>query len=424
MVPDDEQGGPPPAKPVTPESDAPPLAKPVPPPAESVMPEERDAILAEELGLLMNEFQIEMVEGSVSRVRIYLAISVELNFVIGIDYSNYPEKPLLTVQNELKAILNPDDLNTVKQWTPGQTHVVDIVRELEMKLAGGEKLKTQARLIMGEFKATQTDENHLTVYLLTFGLREYRIDVNLDALPSPPTLTYSDELKTIMKINPEELNAVKTWDITFMSTNDILREIQWEVDKVARLQFERDLLFSLERVDYLADQRKFLIDMRGKMRSADMVFKFEVVLPEDYPTSKPEIKVLSEVTDDKIAKKLEQGMKVLENWTSFTYLVDIFDAISKEILRASIISCIVCHQVNCPSCSKPMMVIEDEPPAEGEAPAASPGTEACYTECPHCQKPYHSHCWQQNIEAIGKCAYCMREPGLPVAPEPPAQQPP
>jgi hypothetical protein len=60
---------------------------------------DRDALLAEELNLLMNEFQTEIVEEVISRLRVYLAISAELNFIVGIDYSNYPEKPLLTVQD-------------------------------------------------------------------------------------------------------------------------------------------------------------------------------------------------------------------------------------------------------------------------------------------------------------------------------------
>jgi len=401
-----EQGSPqlPPQKPQAPDGGD--SAQPAP----AAYPEDRDALLAEELTLLMNEFQVEMVEGAISRVRIYLTVSLEMNFVIGIDFSAFPEKPLLTVQDELKSIANPDDLASMKNWTPGQTHVIDVVRELEWKLSSAEKLKMQARLIMGEFKAKQLDEHHLAVDLLTFGLREYRVDVNLDALPAAPTLEFSPELQAIMKIRPEDLNSIKSWDMSIMSTNDILREIQWEVDKVARLQFERDLLYGLERVEYLEDQRKLLVDMRGKMKTADTVFKFEVELPEDYPTSKPVIKLLNEITDDEIAKKLEQGMKVLENWSSFTYLVDIFDAISKEIMKASIISCIICHQTKCPACSKPMIVIESQISAAAEDPANDHSSETCYTECPHCQKPYHAHCWEQNIKAIGKCAYCMREP--------------
>lgn len=91
-----------------------------------------DLLLAEELTLLMNEFQAEIVEEVISRVRVYLSISEEHNFIIGIDYSNFPEKPLLTYQDELKAIINPDELETIKNWKEGM-HVVEIFRELEQK---------------------------------------------------------------------------------------------------------------------------------------------------------------------------------------------------------------------------------------------------------------------------------------------------
>ena len=75
---------------------------------------DRDALLAEEMTLLMNEFQTEIVEGIISRIRVYLAISEQLNFIVGIDFSNFPIKPLLTVQDELKSLINPEDLDSMK----------------------------------------------------------------------------------------------------------------------------------------------------------------------------------------------------------------------------------------------------------------------------------------------------------------------
>ena len=398
--------------------------------------QDTDSLLANELTYLMNEFQVDIVEGVISRVRIYVTVSVELNFIIGIDYTLYPKKPLLTVQEELKQSLDPETLDAVKGWKEdGSSHVVDIVRELESKLVSESKKQLQARLIIGEFKANQVDDNHVTVDIVTFGLREYRMEVYLDTLPKPPRLELSDELKAIIP-DVNQLNAITTWDFSFMSVNDILREIQWEVDKKARIQFEIDLLYSLERVEYKEMERKIEIDMRGQMKMADVTFKFEVQLPEDYPQSKPVIKLMSEVSDDQVAKQMESAMKILDNWSSFTYLVDVFDTISKSILKASIASCIICHKMECPTCNKPMVRIEAEvapepqtAPAEGqpapEQPPTQPteqassegGNDVCITECPHCKKPYHQHCWEQNIQAIKKCAFCMREPGV-VTPEP------
>ncbi|NHI91441.1 MAG: hypothetical protein EAX96_02990 [Candidatus Lokiarchaeota archaeon] len=399
--------------------------------------EDTDTLLANELTYLMNEFQVDIVDEVISRVRIYISVSVELNFIIGIDYTLYPKKPLLTVQEELKQILDPETLDSVKNWKEdGSSHVVDIVRELESNLVSSNKKKLQARLIVGEFKANEVDENQITVDIVTFGLREYRLEVFLDSLPNPPRMELSNELKAIIP-DVNQLNAVKTWDFSVMSINDILREIQWEVDKKARIQFELDLLYSLDRVEYKELERKIEIDMRGQMKTADVTFKFEVQLPEDYPQSKPIIKLLSEVSDDQVAKQMESAMKILDSWSSFTYLVDVFDTISKSILKASIATCIICHKMECPVCKKPMVKVEaepaqapqespaetqpapDQPPAEPEAPTAetASGEEVCITECPHCNKPYHQHCWEQNIQAIKKCAFCMREPGV-VTPEP------
>ncbi|MFX0136866.1 MAG: hypothetical protein ACFFDN_24730, partial [Candidatus Hodarchaeota archaeon] len=99
--------------------------------------------------------------------------------------------------------------------------------------------------------------------------------------------------------------------------------------------------------------------------------------------------------------------------TPFTYLVDVFETISKAILKASIISCIICHKMECPICGKPMVKVEEAAtPAESVTPTEMPvaSGDTCHTTCPHCFKPYHEHCWKQNIQAIKKCAFCMREP--------------
>ena len=67
----------------------------------------------------------------------------------------------------------------------------------------------------------------------------------------------------------------------------------------------------------------------------------------------------------------------------------------------------------CPTCSKPMVQVEGSAASSEEvAPAepAVPSENVCHTSCPHCDKPYHAHCWEQNIQAIKKCAFCMREP--------------
>ncbi|MHA1300249.1 MAG: hypothetical protein ACTSO9_12580, partial [Candidatus Helarchaeota archaeon] len=133
---------------------------------------------------------------------------------------------------------------------------------------------------------------------------------------------------------------------------------------------------------------------------------------------KPIIKIVSEVSDDQVAKQMEQAMQILDQWSTFTYLVDVFETISKAILKASIISCIICHKMECPTCGKPMVRVDASPTGiEGTSEGSEGSADICHTMCPHCDKPYHAHCWQQNMQAIGKCAYCMREPTIQ-APEP------
>ncbi|MFX1298942.1 MAG: hypothetical protein ACFFD2_29300, partial [Promethearchaeota archaeon] len=102
-----------------------------------ISPEDRDALLASEAQDLMNEFQTEMVDGSISRIRLYLSITLEKHYVMGIDFSNYPlDIPLITLQEEVKKVIGPPStLNTIKNWDPKKPpHIIDIVREIEGKL--------------------------------------------------------------------------------------------------------------------------------------------------------------------------------------------------------------------------------------------------------------------------------------------------
>jgi len=36
------------------------------------------------------------------------------------------------------------------------------------------------------------------------------------------------------------------------------------------------------------------------------------------------------------------------------------------------------------------------------------GDDSCHSECPHCNRAYHRHCWEQTIQSFGKCGFCLR----------------
>ena len=137
------------------------------------------------------------------------------------------------------------------------------------------------------------------------------------------------------------------------------------------------------------------VEMKGKMKTEDITFEFQINLPVEYPMKIPEIKVLNEFeleAHEKIKKDLHTSFDDFFNeWTPFSYLIDLFNLISKKIFEVSVVSCVICHKLECPICSKKIA-----------------GEDNCHAECPHCNRAYHQHCWEQTIKSFGKCGFCLR----------------
>jgi len=382
-----------------------------------IQPEERDALLAEEAQLLMNEYQTEIVDGAISRMRLYLSITMEKHYVLGIDFSNFPESPpLITLQQAVKDVVGePGALEIMKNWDPKTpSHITDIIREIEGKLYEANKYWEQERIIGGEFNTTKVSgaPNKFRIKIMTYGLREFPFTIVLPDPPNPPEFEFSPEI-TQMVGSLDEIPLYKEWDPSRNPIIELLREINWKIDKHSRLGFEIELLENaLKNVSFDPEARKITAEVKGALKTSDVIFKFAVDIPEDYPASRPSISLLSKVDDDKLAKQMQEAVtNMLELWSPFNFLIDLFNSISKSIFKASVIVCIVCHSLKCPTCGLQIAAMEE-------------GEESCTAECPHCQKPYHAHCWEKNIETIGKCAYCLRPPPPRAGPPPESSSPP
>ncbi len=107
----------------------------------------RDEILWNESQSVMNEYSAEFVEDSVSKLSVALSISLQHHYSFEIDFTNYPDRPTITIsqglQDELGGPLS-ETLSFLKGWDPKiPPHIIEIVREFEALLT---KLKTQGKL--------------------------------------------------------------------------------------------------------------------------------------------------------------------------------------------------------------------------------------------------------------------------------------
>ncbi|MFX1500695.1 MAG: hypothetical protein ACFFDH_06990 [Promethearchaeota archaeon] len=363
--------------------------------------EQISVAISTELGLIQQEYAYDQPNAKKAVVNVYITITLTKTFIITIDFMNYPKKPIIIFPDELKNILGEPNktLETMISWNDKKPiHIVDILHELEKRLFFVKDIEQQLKKISGEYRCENIPEfvSLLKVHLLTYGFKEYTMTIDLSAYPKLPNINLSSELQNIISIPINELKAYRNWKENSSEPVEIVREISWLVDKNSRINFEIDLLRDhYKNIKYEPSAATLNLEMKGKMKTEDLTFEFQIKLPLDYPMKMPEIKVINEFeleAHEKIKNDLHISFNDFFNeWTPFSYLVDLFNLISKKIFEVSVVSCVICHKIDCPSCSKKIA-----------------GEDNCHTECPHCNRAYHNHCWEQTIKSFGKCGFCLR----------------
>ena len=354
-----------------------------------------------ELGLIQQEYAYDQKGSNAGDIQVYITITLSKTFIISIDFTHFPEKPIISLPEEIKYIFGDPDksLETLNKWNRKKPfHLVDILHELEKKLYFIKEIESQYKKLSGEYQCDVISDSltSIKVHLLTYGFKEYILDVDLKPYPNPPNIDLSSELQQIINIPVMELNSYRNWKDNESDTVEIIREISWLVDKNSRINFEIDLLKDhYKNIKYESSTATLHVDMKGKMKSEDLTFEFQIKLPIEYPMKMPEIEVVNEF-ELEIHEKIKNDLHAsfddfFDEWTPFSYLIDLFNLISKKIFEVSVVSCVICHKIECPSCTKKIA-----------------GEENCHAECPHCNRAYHRHCWEQTIQSFGKCGFCLR----------------
>jgi ubiquitin-protein ligase len=358
-----------------------------------------------ELGLIRQEYAYDDFGTKQGQIQVYITITLTKTFIIKLDFSNYPNRPKINVPSEVRKIIGDpyQGLETLKEWNPKDSpHAVEVLRELEKKLFSIKDIEKEIQKIKREYQFQQDPHNQtkLRIHLLTYGFQEYLMDIDLDPYPNPPDIKLSSNLKELIETPINELDSVKNWSKNESEVVEIIREISWLVDKNSRINFELELLKEeYKNIQYDSNTETLIIEMEGKMKTEDLRFKFEINLPRSYPMKVPAIRILNKFeleTHEKVKKDLEASFKdFFDEWTPYSYLLDLFHLVSKKIFEVSAVSCVICHKLDCPTCSLKIAGTEEE---------------TCFVECPHCERGYHKHCWNQTIKSFGKCGFCLKPP--------------
>ena len=368
--------------------------------------EETSVAINTELGLIQQEYAYDQIGKETADINIYITITLTKTFIIRIDFSDYPKKPRISIPDEVKKIIGDpyQSIETLNNWNiKAPSHIVDILHEIEKKLYFLKEIEIQSKKIFGEYQCEKIADNltQLKVHLLTYGFKEHTMDIDLETYPNPPKIDLTAELENIIRIPIIELNSYKNWKENESEPVEMVREISWLLDKNSRISFEIDLLKNhYQNINYNPLTAILSMEMKGKMKTQDLTFQFQIKLPTEYPSKMPEVKVVNEFeleSDAKIRDDLHSSFdNFFDEWTPFSYLIDLFNLISKKIFEVSVVSCVICHKIDCPTC--------------GVKIATSGDVKPCYTACPYCERTYHKHCWEQTIKSFGKCGFCLKTP--------------
>jgi ubiquitin-protein ligase len=361
--------------------------------------------LSTELGLIQQEYAYDQVGDNPGKINIYLTITLTKTFIISIDFQNYPKRPIITLPKEVRSLIADPyhELENLKKWNPNNpVHVVEVLHELEKNLSFINQAELESKKIRGEYKCLvdEHDLSSLKVILVTYGFKEYTMEIDLRQFPKIPRLILSPELETLIEVPVNTLDAHINWEEGESEAVELVREISWLVDKNSRINFEIELLKEhYKNIDYDSSTSILTLDMKGKMKTQDLTFQFEIDLPHEYPMKMPSIKIINEFeveSHEKIKNDLQSSFKdFYDEWNPFSYLVDLFNLISKKIFEVSVVSCVICHKIDCPTCNLKI---------------AGPEADTCHVDCPYCDRSYHRHCWDQTIKSFGKCGFCLKTP--------------
>lgn len=366
----------------------------------------KDADLAREIRALSNLFQIEDLGGD--KFIIYLAAGPEHLYAIPFSLDAYPGKPVIEWPAEVMTEIGDPGrfLKPLRDWDPGYPSPVhEIFSSFESYafnyFNAVDELKNELREIEGEWAMELLRDNYIRVTLISFNKQEFHVEVNLERYPS---------LEWVFTPGVEQLvGAVGPFMARYASRPapprmiDVLHDVSWEIDKRTKLEFEYKVLVNnvTEAVSGLrfdTAARTISGCIHGELKTAATTFEFVADFSKGYPERPPEIALTpgGEIDEDVLGKMESFIAGSGTTWTPSSLFIDLLNQVHMAIFKSSIITCVICHKLFCPTCDESLFL-----------PKGKVG-KTCHVECANCHRPYHKHCFDKTIQSVGKCAVCMQ----------------
>ncbi|MHA1791834.1 MAG: hypothetical protein ACTSVI_04255 [Promethearchaeota archaeon] len=371
---------------------------------KSISKKDRD--LAREIRQLTNFFQIEDL--GKDDYLIYIAAGSDHLYTIKFSLADYPEAPKIEWPKEIyEEIGDPNNfLKALREWDPAYpTPIYEIFQAFEQYawnyFSAVQELKNELREIEGEFPVQILRDNYLRITLISFNKKEYNVEVDVQDYPDVKWVFTPEIEKILGPVDAFMQNYANYKEKPTML--NVLHDISWMIDKDNRLAFDFKVL-QANASDMVTDLKfdpvgkKITGFINGELKSEKTKFKFTADFSKDYPEKPPIISIEPEgEVDQEVIGKLQHYISESgTTWTPSSFFIDLLNQINMAIFKSSIITCVICHKLFCPTCDLPLYLPRS---VEGKT---------CRVVCSNCKRPYHKHCFENTIKSIGKCAICMQ----------------
>ena len=354
----------------------------------------KDDFLVREYLQLRQRFEVHLIENRYDCLEIYLYNENSDSVQLLLDNRNYPGSPQIKIlnikgNNIFRELLDATTFYTVFysfDWNEilNGKHFVDFVIELEESLFETNQLLYEYTQIAKEHRILSLSKAMTLIELFTYDYSTFLINVDFSTYPNRPILSIPPESETSSIHNNDELIFIDEWEPQ-SHVSEILNTIQYKIINATKFSSEISLMQSTaSEVNYDADLGELFFSVQGKERFLGQKFVFSLKLSPEYPAVPPILISLSEVSDPILEVSLQNyARNMVEGWNENILLHEIALKIKSIIDNEGLkYICMVCRQI-----------IEDL---------------NLVTRCQHCNRPYHSNCWNEIKSRTRKCIACWQ----------------
>jgi len=354
-------------------------------------------LLDNENDLILREYSADYDVKNISAMTVYLSITPQIHYQIQINFQSFPEKPQLTIpQNLIEELGDPlRFLKVLREWdSHNPPHAVEIIRELEKVLQRVIYPNDEMEEVMMEFNSYMSGPYKLHVLLYSHKMKTYEFEIIHQKL-NPPSLLLTPPLEKILKIN--EISSLKQWPR--LSLIDICREISKKIDHRTRIMDELKYLeknLAYQKIIKKWDSNELVFEVRIEIET-DEYCVVEVNLSEDFPMAPPNLELRTVKPEENRNSLNEFLLSQYNQWQHANTVSELLDDIKNFVKQKSKKICQNCHQYHCPKCNKPI--------AQTKLHGIS-GELNCIHKCNSCNANFHKCCWTEQIKHSRKCPSC------------------